>query len=79
MLSGRGHELDRLAAILDAASAGRGQALVISGEAGIGKTALLDHAARLHAPGPMLRTAGTEAETDLPFAALHALLHPVRK
>ncbi|WP_344658951.1 helix-turn-helix transcriptional regulator [Catenulispora subtropica] len=79
MLSGRGHELVRLAALLDAAAAGRGQALVISGEAGIGKTALLDHAARLHAPRPMLRIAGTEAETDLPFAALHALLHPVRK
>lgn len=79
MLSGRGHELERLAEILDAAAAGRGQALVISGEAGIGKTSLLEHAARRHAPHPMLRTAGTEAETDLPFAALHALLHPVRK
>ncbi|NUR61805.1 MAG: AAA family ATPase [Catenulispora sp.] len=79
MLSGRGHELHRLAALLAAAAAGQGQALVISGEAGIGKTSLLEHAARLHAPRPMLRVAGTEAETDLPFAALHALLHPVRK
>ncbi|MFF0201359.1 ATP-binding protein [Streptomyces sp. NPDC005017] len=76
-MHGREAERAHLADMLAAATAGRHQAVVVRGEAGIGKSALLDHAARLHGARPMLRITGTEAEADLPFAALHALLHPV--
>ncbi|MGW5665447.1 AAA family ATPase [Streptomyces sp. NPDC003758] len=57
--------------------AGRSAALVVRGEAGIGKTALLDH---LAAGVPDCRTAragGSEAEMELPFAGLHQLCGPL--
>ncbi|TDC13573.1 LuxR family transcriptional regulator [Streptomyces sp. 8K308] len=78
MIHGREAERARLAGMLAAAAGGRAQAVVVRGEAGIGKSALLDHVVALHGAGPLLRTVGTEAERDLPFAALHALLRPVR-
>lgn len=55
----------------------RGGALVIRGEAGIGKSALL---AEIEAPGLRVLTAvGVEAEHHLPYAGLHQLLFPLRK
>ncbi|MEO3752677.1 AAA family ATPase [Streptomyces sp. B6B3] len=79
MILGRDAERAQLAGMLAAAAEGRGQAVVVRGTAGIGKSALLDHAAGLHGARPLLRVTGSEAEGDLPFAALHALLHPVRR
>src|SRR4051794_464574 len=74
---GRGRELDRIAELLDAAGAGRGRALVVAGAAGAGKSTLLA-AARARAGGAtVLATGGIESEAELPYAALHALLHPV--
>ncbi|HLI57935.1 MAG TPA: AAA family ATPase, partial [Actinomycetota bacterium] len=65
--------LDRIVA---AARDHRGEAVVLHGEAGIGKTALLEYATRA-APGfEVLRTTGNEAERDLPFAALQSLCAP---
>ena len=57
----------------------RGGALVLRGEPGIGKSALLDQAAfRADAAGVrVLRTAGVESEARLPFAGLHQLVAPV--
>jgi DNA-binding CsgD family transcriptional regulator len=77
MLHGRDDELRRIRALVDAALAGRSEALVLTGEPGIGKTALLD-AAEEHSRGRLqvLRTRGYESERDLPFAGLYALLSP---
>ena len=51
--------------------------LVVRGEAGAGKSALLDHAAGQATGMVVLRSAGVESEAELPFAALHRLLRPV--
>jgi DNA-binding CsgD family transcriptional regulator len=75
-LVGREHELDRIDRLLEGARAADGGALVLRGEAGIGKSALLD-VARARASGmQVLACRGTESEARLPFAALHRLLHP---
>ncbi|MET9022575.1 LuxR family transcriptional regulator [Actinopolymorpha sp. NPDC004070] len=78
MLYGRASEQERLAALVKGASAGRSGVLVLRGEPGIGKTALLDDVAeRARAAGlRVLRGAGIEAEATLPYAGLHLLLHP---
>ncbi|WP_067533840.1 AAA family ATPase [Nocardia crassostreae] len=78
MLYGRAEELRRIGALLEAAASGRSAALVVVGDAGEGKTALLDAAARLTTnPGQVLRCAGVESESELPFAGLQSLLRPV--
>lgn len=65
-----------VAQLLAGARVGRGGVLAVTGEPGIGKTALLDDAAG-HADGVrVLRATGTEAEKDVAFAALHLLLRP---
>ena len=63
--------------LLDAVRAGESRALVVSGEAGVGKTALLEYLAG-HASGCRLaRIAGVQSEMELPFAALHQLCAPM--
>jgi len=76
-LFGREREFGRLAALVDGVSEGGG-ALVVRGEAGIGKSALLAlGAARAREQGLVVfQSAGVESETRLPFAGLHALLRP---
>jgi DNA-binding CsgD family transcriptional regulator len=77
-LVGRASERERLDELLRKAVEGRGGALALVGEPGIGKTALLEHA-RERADGAfrVLVATGAEAEADLPFAALLTLLRPV--
>ncbi|WP_205650349.1 helix-turn-helix transcriptional regulator [Actinoplanes solisilvae] len=55
-------------------------ALLVTGEPGAGKTTLLDFAAsRAHTLGHVVvRATGVELESDLPYSALHELLHPLR-
>ncbi|MBL1110357.1 AAA family ATPase [Streptomyces sp. 5-8] len=79
MLYGRGAEQDRVDQLLSRARKGESGALVIHGEAGIGKTALLAHAAQRTAEGHgrVLRTVGIESEMELPFGGLHQLLRSV--
>ncbi|MFI6705880.1 AAA family ATPase [Nonomuraea sp. NPDC050478] len=78
MLYGRATEIAAIQGVIDAAPAGAGEALLLRGEAGIGKSALLDLAATLAGPRlTVLRAWGVEAEADLAFAALHQLLRPV--
>src|SRR5690349_11953508 len=76
-LRGRGEESGRIASLLDDARAGRSAVLVLRGDAGIGKSALLRHA--IDAAGgdlPVLTAVGLESESDLAFAGLHQLLRP---
>ncbi|MFJ9648707.1 AAA family ATPase [Streptomyces sp. NPDC101206] len=77
MLYGRETEQDQIHRILNRAGDGASCALVIHGEAGIGKTALLEYAAGLAGPGRVLRTVGIESEMELAFGGLHQLLWPV--
>ncbi|MEH1167096.1 LuxR C-terminal-related transcriptional regulator [Micromonospora sp. CPCC 205539] len=70
-------ECDRIDRMLSDARAGTSSVLLIHGEAGIGKTALLEHAAA-HAAGlRVLRIEGLESETELAFAGLHQLFLPI--
>src|SRR5690242_18592624 len=75
--------IDRRAerAVLDRAladvRAGQGRALVIRGEAGVGKTALLDYLVKRSTGYRFARTAGVESEMELPFAGLHQLCAPM--
>src|ERR1700754_1916038 len=74
-LVGRFEERQLLSRWLSAAVKGRGGALALIGEPGIGKTALLDYA-RGRAER-VLSATGAEAGADLPFAGLLSLLRPV--
>jgi ATP/maltotriose-dependent transcriptional regulator MalT len=76
VLYGRDSERDRIGALLDDARASRSGVVVVRGEAGIGKTALLDDARERAADMHVLSVRGVEAESELPFAALHQLLRP---
>ena len=76
MLCGRSEQLAAIGRLLGGMRSGRAGALVLRGEAGIGKTALLEAAADKEAGARVLRVAGVESEAELPFAALHALLRP---
>jgi hypothetical protein len=77
-LIGRDAEAARIEAMIDRLPEG-GSALVVSGEAGVGKSALLHHAReRADALGVRTLTAvAVESEMELAFAGLHQLLIPV--
>ncbi|HEX2086311.1 MAG TPA: AAA family ATPase [Solirubrobacteraceae bacterium] len=74
---GRAGERMALGRLLESARAGRSAVLVIRGEAGVGKTALLQHCIREAAGCRIARIAGVESEMELPFAALHQLCAPM--
>ncbi|MFF2549141.1 AAA family ATPase [Kitasatospora sp. NPDC058063] len=75
-LVGRCVEREAIEQLLDAVREGLGGVLVLVGEAGIGKTRLLDHAAALAADVELTRLVGVEAEQPLGYGALHRLLRP---
>jgi AAA ATPase domain len=77
MLHGRRAECDALERLLADVRRSRSGVLVVRGEAGAGKSALLEHAAGRAEGVTVLRAAGVESEAELPFAALHQLLRPV--
>jgi DNA-binding CsgD family transcriptional regulator len=76
VLFGRDEERAVVGRLLDAARQARSGAIVVRGEAGVGKTALLadtrERAADMHA----LTSVGVESEAELPFAGLHQLVRP---
>src|SRR3954463_10517450 len=76
-LRGRSEERALLDGLLARARARHSGVLVLRGEAGFGKTALLDHAIRSATDLTVLRADGVESELELAFAALHQLCAPV--
>jgi DNA-binding CsgD family transcriptional regulator len=75
-LLGRERECEALDGLLDGVRAARGGVLVIHGEAGVGKTALLEYAVEAAPEFRIARTVGVEAEMELPFAAAQQLCAP---
>ncbi|AGZ44045.1 helix-turn-helix transcriptional regulator [Actinoplanes friuliensis] len=76
-LFGRRAELAVLDGLLARAAHGSGSGLVLWGEPGIGKSALIEYAVAAASNAVVLRCRGTRMESELPFAALHELLWPV--
>jgi predicted ATPase len=77
MLIGRHLECDTLDQFVEAMRAGESRALVVSDEAGVGKTALLEYLVDQAAGCRVLRAAGVQSEMELAFAALHQLCSPL--
>jgi DNA-binding CsgD family transcriptional regulator len=76
VLVGRETEENRIESLLEAARAGHGCALILRGEAGIGKTAILEQAVERARGFRLLHALGVESEAELPFAALDELVRP---
>jgi predicted ATPase len=79
MLFDREAELASLRDALDSARAGRGRIVVVEGEPGIGKTALLEHAraAADESGFVVLRAAGAELERDFAWGVARQLFEPI--
>jgi DNA-binding CsgD family transcriptional regulator len=73
---GRDAELAALEDLLGQARSGTSGALVLRGDPGIGKTALLTKAAELASGFHVISATGVEEESGLPFSGLHLLLRP---
>jgi len=76
-LVGRADECTQIDELLDSIRSGSSGTLVVRGEAGVGKTALLDYAVNRADGFRIVRLTGVESERDLGFAALHRLLFPM--
>ncbi len=76
MLYGRDVERAQIWALLEDARSSKSSALVIRGEAGIGKSALLEDARERATDMHVLAARGIESESELAFAGLHQLLRP---
>src|SRR5271154_4488962 len=76
-LVGRQREGEALSRLLNAARGGDGGVLVVHGEPGVGKTALLDWTVLEGRQLQVLSTVGVEGEMELPFAALQQLFSPI--
>src|SRR3954452_25056878 len=70
-------ERDVLERLVSGVRAGQSRVLVLRGEAGVGKTALLLHLSRAAQGCRIARAAGVESEMELPFAGLHGLCAPL--
>ena len=75
-LLGRDREREAIDRLLDGVRGGRGGVLVVHGEAGVGKTALLEYAAEAGPEFRIARTSGVEADMELAFAAVQQLCSP---
>ena len=73
-LVGRRRERERLDGLIAAVREGQSRVLVVRGEQGVGKTALLDYVAERASGFRVARVAGVQSEMELAFAGLHQLL-----
>src|ERR1700734_423681 len=76
-LHDRRSEREALGGLLAAVRGGQSRVLTISGEPGVGKTALVEFAIRSASGFRVLRAVGVESEMELAFAALHQLCAPL--
>src|SRR5882672_10421665 len=76
-LLGRRSECEALDRLVATVRAGQSAVLVVRGEAGIGKSALLAHVVERASECRIARAAGVESEMELPFAGLHQLCAPL--
>src|SRR3954466_12254634 len=77
VLLGRARERRALDRFLENVRGGQSAVLVLRGEAGVGKTALLHHCARQASGFRVAKIAGVESEMELAFAGLHQLCAPM--
>jgi DNA-binding CsgD family transcriptional regulator len=77
VLLGRADERQMLDRLLENVRGGESAVLVVRGEAGVGKTAILQHCARQASGFRIASIGGVESEMELPFAALHQLCAPL--
>jgi len=77
VLYGRDAERSRIAGLLEGARGGRSGVLVLRGEPGVGKSALLADAREQAGGMTILSGCGIESEADVPYAGLHQILRPV--
>src|ERR1700733_710659 len=77
LLLGRRNECEALDRRLQRMRAGESSALVLRGEAGIGKTALLEYVGEQASGCRVIRAAGVQSEMPLAFAGLHQLCAPM--
>ena len=76
-LRGRRRECDVLDRLLEAVRVGESRALVVRGEPGVGKTALLDYLVEQASGCRVARAVGIESEMELAYAGVHQLLTPM--
>jgi DNA-binding CsgD family transcriptional regulator len=76
-LTGRRSECDLLDRLIEAVRAGESRALVLRGEPGVGKTALMEYIVERASGCRVARAAGVQSEMELAFAGLHQLLAPM--
>jgi DNA-binding CsgD family transcriptional regulator len=76
-LAGRRDELSVLGRLIDAVREGDSRVLVLRGEAGVGKTTLLEHLAGQERGCQLARAVGVQSEMELAFAGLHQLCAPM--
>jgi DNA-binding CsgD family transcriptional regulator len=77
VLRGRRSECESLDTLLESVRANQSRVLVVRGEAGVGKTALLDYLAASASKCRIARAAGIESEMELAFAGVHQLCAPM--
>src|SRR5215468_10452784 len=77
VLLGRQRERQALDSLMEDLRSGRGWALVVRGEAGVGKSALLEYLTGAAAGMRLVRAVGVESEMELAFASLHLLCGPL--
>jgi AAA ATPase-like protein len=76
-LIGRHTECGVLDRLVEAVRAGESRSIVVCGEAGVGKSALLDYVAGQASDCQVVRAACVQSEMELPFAALHQVCAPL--